>query len=504
MFFDELLLPVGLECPKELFGVVVSKITTDSREVVENSIFICVKGGNDDGHRYISEAISAGARVIVAENVRNECVGGAALLYASNTRNVASLLYNLWYRNPVGEMKFIGITGTNGKTSIGYMLLQILESVGYRTGLVGTVECLSAGRKRIDLEGNMTTPAPQALYRALGKMRDDGVEYVVMEVSSHALAQCRTDPIIFDVAIFTNLSEEHLDFHNNMEEYYKAKEKLFLQTKSAVVNVDCEAGKRLYSFLCSQEVLKKSCSRVKGDFCALDGKASASGIEYALIKNNDRCRAQTVKCSLLGEFQIMNSLEAIAAAELCSIDSALSCAALEKMSSVSGRLERVDNAECGVDDISVFIDYAHTPDAIEKLLHSVRAMIPKGSRIILLFGCGGDRDKSKRKIMGQIASRLADFVVLTSDNPRSESPREIIKDVLKGLDKEKEFAVIESRREAIFDAIIRYARSKDTVILAGKGHESYEICADGKHPFDERGIAKEALAMRRKIRQERM
>jgi UDP-N-acetylmuramoyl-L-alanyl-D-glutamate--2,6-diaminopimelate ligase len=200
----------------------------------------------------------------------------------------------------------------------------------------------------------------------------------------------------------------------------------------------------------------------------------------------------------------MNSLEAIAAAELCSIDSALSCAALEKMSSVSGRLERVDNAECGVDDISVFIDYAHTPDAIEKLLHSVRAMIPKGSRIILLFGCGGDRDKSKRKIMGQIASRLADFVVLTSDNPRSESPREIIKDVLKGLDKEKEFAVIESRREAIFDAIIRYARSKDTVILAGKGHESYEICADGKHPFDERGIAKEALAMRRKIRQERM
>jgi UDP-N-acetylmuramoyl-L-alanyl-D-glutamate--2,6-diaminopimelate ligase len=306
------------------------------------------------------------------------------------------------------------------------------------------------------------------------------------------------NPITFDVAIFTNLSEEHLDFHNNMEDYYKAKERLFLQAKSAVVNVDCGAGKRLYSFLCEQEVLKKSCSRVKGDFCALDEKISTGGIEYVLIKNNDKCKAQTVKCSICGGFQVMNSLQAIATAELCGIDSSLSCAALEKINVVSGRLERVSDCLDGQNDIDVFIDYAHTPDALERLLRSVRAMQPKESRIILLFGCGGDRDKSKRKVMGSIASRLADFVVVTSDNSRSEAPMSIIKDILKGIDKEKEFVVIESRREAIFDAIVRYARSKDTVVLAGKGHEPYEITADGKHPFDERRIVRCALEERNK------
>ena len=503
MRFEELLLPVGLECPKELFGVEVSRIVTDSRKVIENSIFICVKGMHDDGHRYISDAIDAGAKVIVAENVRNECVGGAALLYAKNTRRLASLLYNLWYDDPVGKMKFIGITGTNGKTSLAYMLLEILESTGYKTGLIGTVECLSCGRKKLAVEGNMTTPDPNTLYGMLREMSNDGVEYVVMEVSSHALAQCRTDPICFDVAVFTNLSEEHLDFHGNMEDYYKAKEKLFLQTRSAVVNIDNDAGKRLYSFLGEQGVLKKSCSRKEGDFCALNEKCTRYGIEYLLIRNGDKCNSQRVECGLLGDFQIMNSLEAIAAAELCGIDVSRSCNAIEKMNSVSGRMERVDL--CESQDISVFIDYAHTPDALEKLLRNVRNIQPKDSRTVIVFGCGGDRDKGKRKIMGQIASRLADFVVITSDNSRSEPPELIIKDILKGIDKEKEFAVIESRREAIFAAIVCYARENDTVILAGKGHELYEITADGKHFFDERLIAIEALRRRNEIkRQERM
>ena len=503
MRFEELLLPVGLECPKELFGVEVSRIVTDSRKVIENSIFICVKGMHDDGHRYISDAIDAGAKVIVAENVRNECVGGAALLYAKNTRRLASLLYNLWYDDPVDKMKFIGITGTNGKTSLAYMLLEILESTGYKTGLIGTVECLSCNRKKLTVEGNMTTPDPNTLYGMLREMSNDGVEYVVMEVSSHALAQCRTDPICFEAAVFTNLSEEHLDFHGNMEDYYKAKEKLFLQTRSAVVNIDNDAGKRLYSFLGEQGILKKSCSRKEGDFCALNEKCTCYGIEYILIRNGDKCNSQRVKCGLLGDFQIMNSLEAIATAELCGIDVSRSCNAIEKMNGVSGRMERVDF--CESQDISVFIDYAHTPDALEKLLRNVRKIQPKDSRTVIVFGCGGDRDKGKRKIMGQIASRLADLVVITSDNSRSEPPELIIKDILKGIDKEKEFAVIESRREAIFAVIVCYARENDTVILAGKGHELYEITADGKHFFDERLIAIEALRRRNEIkRQERM
>ena len=494
MCFEELLLPLGLECPKELFGVEVAKVTANSKEVVENSIFICVKGVYDDGHRYIQEAIDAGAKIIVAENVRNECVGGAALLYANNTRSIASLLYNLWYSDPVSKMKFIGVTGTNGKTSVAYMLFTILEAAGYKAGLIGTVECLSVGRRAVTADGNMTTPSPQELYRILKEMSDDGVEYVVMEVSSHALAQCRTEPIYFDVAIFTNLSEEHLDFHKDMEDYYRAKERLFLQCKSAVVNIDDGAGKRLYTFLTERGIFKKSCSHREGDFCALDGKSSRQGIEYVLIKDNDRCNAQTVRCCVCGDFQVMNSLQAIAAAELCGVDSSVSCLALENMNSISGRLERISASS--EDGVSVFIDYAHTPDALEKLLRSVRAMQPKDSRIILVFGCGGNRDRSKRKIMGQIASRLADFVVVTSDNSRNESSEEIIKEILKGIDKEKEFAVIESRRKAIFDAIVCYARKNDTVILAGKGHETYEITAEGKFPFDERLIAKEALKER--------
>ena len=494
MCFDELLLPLGLECPESLVGVSVSNITTDSREVTENSIFICVKGRDDDGHRYISDAIDAGAKIIVAENVRNECVGGAVLLSARNTRGVASLLYNLWYNDPSSKMKFIGVTGTNGKTSLTRMLYEIFEAQGYRTGLIGTVECISANKKRFCTDGNMTTPSPRVLYRMLDQMRNDGVEYVVMEISSHALAQCRVEAIAFDVAVFTNLTEEHLDFHGDMEGYYNAKKKLFLQTKGAVVNIDNDAGKRLYSFLGERSIDKRSCSRVAGDFCALDAKCTLDGIEYVLVKNGDKCNAQTVRSPLMGEFQVMNSLEAIAAAELCGIDSLESSRALESIGHISGRLERASNEG---DDVDVFIDYAHTPDALEALLRSVRVMQPRDSRIILVFGCGGDRDKGKRKIMGQIASRLADFVVVTSDNPRSESPKEIIRDILKGIDKEKEFAVVESRREAILDAIVSYARKNDTVVLAGKGHEEYEITADGKRPFDERAIARSALDKRR-------
>ena len=499
MRFEELLLPAGLECPKELFGVEVAKVTENSKEVVENSIFICIKGTYDDGHAYIREALDAGARVIVAENVRNECVGGAALLYADNTRSIASLLYNLWYNNPASKMKFIGVTGTNGKTSVAYMLLSILEAAGYKTGLIGTVECLSVNRRTVKIDENMTTPSPRLLYRILDEMRNDGVEYVVMEVSSHALMQCRTQPICFDVAIFTNLSEEHLDFHKNMEDYYKAKEKLFLQTKAAVINIDDNAGKRLYSFLGEQGILKKSCSRKEGDFCALDEKISSFGINYVLVQDKDRCNAKTVRCRLCGDFQVMNSLEAIAAAELCGVDALVSCSALENMNLISGRLEKVsfdDLKKSSEDDVCVFIDYAHTPDALEKLLRNVRAIRPKESRIILVFGCGGDRDRSKRKIMGQIASRLADFVVVTSDNSRSEDPEKIIKEILKGIDKEKEFAVIKSRKEAIFNAIVCYARKNDTVVLAGKGHENYEITANGKLPFDEKSIAKNALLER--------
>lgn len=500
MCFDDLLLPLGLDCPKELYRVEVANITTDSRKVNENSIFICVCGSSDDGHNYVDEAIRRGARVIVAEKVRNECVGGAALLCAENTRRLASLLYNLFYNDPVSKMKFIGITGTNGKTSVSFALLEILEAAGYKTGLIGTLGDFSCGRRAIERSGNMTTPDPEALYSALAKMAEDGVEYVVLEVSSHALSQERVAPITFDTAVFTNLSEEHLDYHRDMEDYYSAKQKLFLQSKSAVVNIDDPAGKRLYSFLDGQELLRKSCSRTEGDFCALEARSTINGTNYVLVENYDKCNAYSVRLRSLGDFQVMNSLEALAAARLCGVDINIAVEALSNMNAPAGRLELISEP---CDDIKVLIDYAHTPKALEALLRSVRMAVPSNSRLILVFGCGGDRDKGKRKIMGQVASRLADLTVVSSDNPRSEDPKDIIKDILKGIDKEKEFAVIESRKDAILAAITQYARKGDTVILAGKGHENYEITSLGKRPFSEREIAKEALLLRYGRRQER-
>ena len=501
MCFDELLLPIGLECPKELVGVEVTDIVTDSRKVVKNSIFICVKGARYDGHDYIDEAINAGAKVIVAKTVRDVCVGGAAILYVENTRNVASLLYNRWYKDPAADLKIIGITGTNGKTSIAYMLYRILESAEKRVGLIGTVECLSADRRQLSKSGNMTTPDPEELYSMLAEMRADGVEYVVMEVSSHALAQGRVEAISFELAIFTNLSEEHLDFHSDMEDYFQTKKKLFDKTKKAVVNIDDPAGKRIYSSLCEKGAFVKSCSQREGDFCALDLRIGECGNEYVLLEDNDKCHSYTVKTKLSGAFQIMNSLEAIGAARCCGIDIGVAVAAVSDIGRISGRMERIEFYP--EQDIRIFIDYAHTPDALEKLLRSVRGFSHIGGRIILLFGCGGDRDRSKRKIMGQIASRLADFVIVTSDNPRGEDPKEIIKEILKGINKEKEFVAIESRRKAIEEAITYYARRNDTVILAGKGHETYEIDGSGVHSFDEREMVYKALTKRRRMQRER-
>ncbi len=502
MCFEELLLPIGLDCPEELFGVEVSCLTSNSEEVIENSIFICIRGRRYDGHDYIEKAFEAGAKVIVAENVRDGCVGGAAILYVDNTRRVASLLYNLWYGDPAGKMKFIGVTGTNGKTSVSYMVLEIFEAAGFRVGLVGTVEYLSVNRRRIETDTNMTTPDPSTLYSILAQMYEDGAQYVVMEVSSHALAQCRTDAIFFEVAAFTNLSEEHLDFHSDMNDYYKAKEKLFRQSKRAVINIDNEYGNILDRELAMRGQFKKNCSCIAGDFCALDMRVTDRGSTYVFVENRDMCNTQRVNLSLKGNFQVMNSLQAIAIARLCSVDKSKAIGAIENMQRVSGRLEEIEYE--AKSDIRVFIDYAHTPDALEKLLRSVRAFLNNGERIILVFGCGGDRDQGKRKLMGQIATRLSDFAVVTSDNSRSEAPMKIIDDILKGINKENEFAVFESRKVAIFASVVEFARANDTVILAGKGHETYEIDREGRHPFDERALVLEALRKRKdRIQQER-
>lgn len=488
MRFDELLTMAGLECPDEVRDRSVSGVFTDSRRVIKDSIFVCIRGSECDGHRYVKDAIEAGAAVIVAEKSRGVCVGGAAIIYVDNTRLTASLLYNVWHGKPADRLRIIGVTGTNGKTSTALMMLSIFERAGYPCGFLGTVGYLSAGRRPI-ADAEMTTPAPEALYSALAEMKRDGVEYVFMEVSSHALAQSRTAAIEFDTAVFTNLTEDHLDFHGDMETYYNAKKILFSQCRRAVINIDDAAGRRLFRSLEGKGVDKKSCSLDEGDFCAILPKEIGSlGSEYAIKTANGIHR---VFLPLAGEFQIMNSLEAAAVAMMHGIPTDIVKKALADIGGIPGRMESVKLHP--KQNFDIFIDYAHTPDALEKLLRSVRNFKGDSSRIILLFGCGGEREREKRRIMGQIASRLADTVIITSDNPRGEEPRAIISDILRGIDKERSYVVVEDRAEAIRKAVCEYARRGDILILAGKGHETYSIDREGKHPFDEREIVDEAL-----------
>ena len=488
MRLGELLLKIGLECPEELENKIVSAIVTDSRKVTKDCIFVCIRGSSFDGHDHIEEAIRAGASVIVAEKVRGVCVGGAATIIVENTRHTASLLYNVWYGEPAADLKVIGVTGTNGKTSVTLMIRQIFEDAGYPCGLLGTVGYFSVSGRKL-LEADMTTPDPETLYWALAQMKSDGAEYVIMEVSSHALAQNRTDAINFDTAVFTNLTEDHLDFHKGMEGYYKAKEKLFTQCRRAVVNVDDAAGRRIFRSFQNRIADIRSCSMEEGDFCALFPRINGpSGCEYAFKTANGIYR---VFLPLAGEFQIINSLEAAAVALMHGIPIEKLRATLGNIRGISGRMERLVAHE--KQNFDIFIDYAHTPDALEKLLRSVRNFKSDRSRVILLFGCGGERETEKRRMMGQIASRLADVVIITSDNSRKEDTDKIIADILRGIDKEKEYTVIRDRKEAIEEAVSVYARRGDILLLAGKGHEKYQIDATGKHSLDEREIVKEAL-----------
>lgn len=487
MKLSELFGRAELAYPPEMGDIEIEDIVSDSRRVRKGSLFVCIKGLCVDGHDKIGEAITKGATVIVAEPVRDVFVGGAAAIYVENTRSVLARLYHAWYGNPTDRMTVVGITGTNGKTSVAWMLSRLFTALGFRCGLIGTVRCESAGRvldaHSSNALANMTTPDPEVLYALLAEMVRDGVTHVFMEVTSHALALGKCDAIAFDTAVFTNLTQDHLDFHGSMENYFRAKEKLFFMCRRAVVCIDDEAGKRLYQ---KTKEIAVSCSQKEiADHMATNTNTDGS----------DGCRYvwQTPQGSfplfvpLAGSFSIINSLEAAAVACNFGIPADRISLALSNIEPVPGRMERVTTeADHGIE---VLIDYAHTPDALEKLLQSIDR---RRGRVTLVFGCGGERDRSKRHEMAQVASRLADLAIVTSDNSRSEPPEQIFCDIMRGIDKERAHVLIPDRREAIRYAIAN-AKRGDVVVLAGKGHETYEITAEGRRFFDERAIAKEAL-----------
>ena len=460
----------------------ISGLCEHTDEIKEGEAFIARRGKSFDPLHLLSKMEQGGVRAIILEKghplpfeTQIPC------LYVEDIEKTRAILWSRYYRSPQNELSLIGITGTNGKTTTAYILTHLLNSIGKKCGYIGTLGVYSDKTVRKDLkEGNMTTPSPRCLFRALRALCDDGCRYVVMEVSSHALVQKRVLPLSFTLSVFTNLSEDHLDYHGTMDAYFEAKALLFKQSSRALINTDDAYGEALYRKL----LIPKSSFGILHDatFSLTDlNESTPNGAQYT-------CCTPTacfpLKTNLHGRFNLYNSLAAVSAALLLGACPDEAIKGLSTLPQIPGRMERLPLEKYGV-PFSVIIDYAHTPDAMEAVLRSARG-ITRG-RILALFGAGGDREKEKRAKMGKIAERYADFVFVTTDNSRTEAPLSIIRDILSGMPKEEKRRVISNRKAAIEEAL-SFARTGDTLLILGKGHEEYLIDKNGETHFSEKEI----------------
>ena len=478
-------------------GIEIEEIFLDSRQVTRRGLYIALEGLHTDSHAFIAEAESHGA--IAAVVSERAVLDGRVeprrhnipLICVKDCREAMARLFAAWYNNPQEKMTFIGVTGTNGKTTVTRMIYEILSRSGERCGLIGTAGNLIStegeGGCELDIKpqnplANMTTPDPEELYKILARMQESGVRYVIMEVTSHALALSKVAPIDFKIGAFTNLTEDHLDFHESMEEYYRAKRSLFYRCEKSVINIDDRYGRRLSEEISAQRYTV-SCEGRCADFAACDIRCHGEGgMEYRLASGRMRLR---IKTRIPGAVTVINTLEAAAVCNLLGISPREIKDSIFSLTGIRGRLEKLKlQSKVG---FSVYIDYAHTPDALENLLRTAKMLLKKGQRIVLVFGCGGERERQKRAMMGRVASSMADFFVITSDNPRGEDPRDIISDIISGIGDDGHFTVIEDREGAI-EYVIKNARAGDIILLAGKGHEEYSIDRDGRHDFSEREL----------------
>ncbi|MEM0896700.1 MAG: UDP-N-acetylmuramoyl-L-alanyl-D-glutamate--2,6-diaminopimelate ligase [Verrucomicrobiota bacterium] len=466
----------------------ISSLCCDSREVEQGSLFAALRGLEVDGHSFIDAAVDKGAAAIVAEEAAR---GNTPWVEVGDARAALSAIADIFHDRPSLKMKVAGVTGTNGKTTVTFLLQHILKTAFFRSGSIGTVHYEIGDRIE---PATHTTPESLELQRLLEAMVDEGCRSVVMEVSSHALLQKRVNDVEFDVAIFTNLSRDHLDYHGSMGAYFEAKRTLFSmvarqQEKTSpffVINTDDPFGEKLArEFADSVNVIGYGMNS-RADFRVTDFGFSQKGTEFTLEAKG---RSMKVRVPLIGKFNIYNALAAIAAADCMGIQLRQVLRCLDEIPQVPGRMESVaDNAR-----YMVFVDYAHTPDALENALKTVREMMPR--RVYCVFGCGGNRDVPKRKLMGQVASKLADHTFITSDNPRKEDPMNIIEDVKTGFDSAN-YEVVEDRQEAIFKAV-SVLKPGDMLLVAGKGHEAEQKFSDRTIPFDDRQIARFAIRDRR-------
>lgn len=459
-------------------GMDIKELAYDSRKVQGGSLFFCIKGFKSDGHTFAADAVRKGAAALmVSEQIPDLNV---PQIIVKDDRLCMALISANFFGRPSEKMKMIGVTGTKGKTSTTYMIKSIAESYGKKVGLIGTIVDM-IGDKEIYTE--KTTPESLDLQRLLRLMVDEGVDWVAMEVSSHSLELKRVAGIQYDVAVFTNLTHDHLDFHGNMDNYKAAKRKLFDSCKMAVINRDDPA------YLDMEKDV--ACPVVhygigEGDeITAQDIQNTPAGVSYSL-RLPDECIPISVK--IPGIFMVYNSLAACAAMHVMGVPVKYLQEGLENIKSVPGRFEVVDN---GGRDFTIILDYAHTPDSLEQTIKTARGFAQ--GRLVTLFGCGGDRDRAKRPIMGAIAGNLSDFTIITSDNPRTEDPASIILMIEEGMKKTGgQYICIENRREAMRYAL-QNAQPEDLIILAGKGHETYQEINGVRYPFDEKEVVRELL-----------
>lgn len=456
----------------------ISSVSSDTRkDIIDGSLFVALNGFAFDGNKYIPMAMEKGATVVVTAKKPEQQV--CYVLVEDDRLALARIAAN-FYGHPADSMTMIGVTGTNGKTSVTWLLKQVLEKCkGAKVGLIGTMENRIGDRV---LETDRTTPESIQLQQLFAQMRDAGCSYVIMEVSSHAIALHRVEGIQFAVGAFTNLTEDHLDFHKTMENYGQTKAKLFDHCDKAVVNGDCPWGKRMVAGKDIPTVV--TAVDGKGDLRAENVEFSGDGLDFTAVYGNESAKIQV---PIPGKFTVYNVLTVLGVATQLGVALEDAATALKTMQGVKGRVEVVPTPG---KDFTILIDYAHTPDGLENVLHAVRGFC-KG-RLIAVFGCGGDRDRTKRPIMGGIGVRLADLAVITSDNPRTEAPGAIIDDILAGLGSAKNYVAIENRIEAIHYAI-NIAQKDDIIVLAGKGHETYQEVMGVKHHMDEREIVAEYL-----------
>ena len=451
--------------------VEISGISYDTRTIQPGELFVALTGYKTDGHRFLREAVEKGAAAVICHKAPEE---PGPWLIAADTRAALAAVSANWFGRPADALTVIGVTGTNGKTTTTYLLKAMLEGVlGAKVGLMGTNQNM-IGEEVIP--AHRTTPESWEVQKLLRDMVDSGCTHVVMEVSSHALALHRVDGISFKVGIFTNLTRDHLDFHGTMEEYRRVKGLLFRQTGTAVLNLDDEAG-RYYASIVTCPALTYSENKDQADVTAKNIRLFPDRVEFEALTTGAIAR---VRLPIPGGFTIYNALGVIACGLALKLPLPQVCASLAEAKGIKGRIEVVPTPT----DYAVIIDYAHTPDALENILTTVRDFTP--GRVICLFGCGGDRDRSKRPVMGAIAAELADLVVLTSDNPRTEDPEAILADIQAGMEgSDTPCMVVPHRREAIRRALDE-AKSGDTVVLAGKGHETYQEIGTRRRHLDER------------------